>query len=888
MLILTALFAAGSQPTAAASAENRAFDAVVMDFRAGFYERAEAGFANFAGVFTNSTRLAEAILYQAEARFMQANYRGAIELLSTRQGQAGQWTHEYLFWLAKACFEKGDYAAACDAFAKLIQQFPASPHCLEAAISQATACSKLGEWQRVVDLLQQTNGVFQTAARTNGAAKWTLRGYLLLGEALLTQRDYHAAEAALEPMAKQALSPQVNWERQYLLCRIQRDEGRTELALANTTNLLNLAASAAQRNLQAESTDFRAGLLERLGRVDEAIAAYTNNLAAGVPAEYCRQALLQVMKLSLGTNRLGQAIQMLETYYGQDPEAPAADLALLTLAELHLRQHLAGLETNGVAGAATNAPAARTGVSQAISRLQELMKKFPQSPLLGKARLDLGWCFWPNAPAAIDGNLPECQTNFQAAVEQLPFSAEQATAYFKLADAQFLQKNFAGAIGNYNAVVEKFTGLPEVKTNLFEPALYQIVQAGCAGGDLAAASNAMARIIAWFPNGFQAAPSVLLFGQEVGRRGNPALARKIFQDFVKAAPGASLLAEVQLAVARTYEQEGQWTNAVGQYSAWLASFTNSPARPQAEYHRAQAAFLAGDDTNALVLFTNFVAQFPANTNAPRAQLWVADYFFRTGNYRDAEINYQLLFQNTNWPTSKLTYEAQMMAGRAAFAQQLWNNAINDFTNLTSDLKCDTDLRVQAMFAYGDTLISQDSTNKLADYVEAVKVLSLIWESYPTNQPAVLALGRKADALLQLAEYPGQSENLTNALATYQQVIASERADVAARSRAKVGLAIVLEKQAVRQTGTNQTALLKLALNHCLDVLHGAILRDGETADSFWTKEAGLRAARLAEALQEWLQAVRVNEELQKRFPMLSSRVEKSRLRAQEQLDRQNN
>src|SRR5213075_3090528 len=103
---------------------------------------------------------------------------------------------------------------------------------------------------------------------------------------------------------------------------------------------------------------------------------------------------------------------------------------------------------------------------------------------VGLAQLNLGWCLF------LEGKIPESQKAFQAAVERLPLSPDLARAHFKLADAQFRQKDFAGAITNYNAVIQKFAAFAEVETNLFEPALYQAVHASLAAGDLIAASNA--------------------------------------------------------------------------------------------------------------------------------------------------------------------------------------------------------------------------------------------------------------------------------------------------------------------------------------------------------------------------------------------------------------
>jgi len=107
-------------------------------------------------------------------------------------------------------------------------------------------------------------------------------------------------------------------------------------------------------------------------------------------------------------------------------------------------------------------------------------------------------------------------------------------------------------------VIEGFRDLPEVETNLFEPALYQIAQAGLAAGDLKPVTNALTRLLAWYPRGFHTDHALLLAGQEVSRQGNPAQARQMFLAFTKAAPDSSLRPAVELAVARTYEQEGQW------------------------------------------------------------------------------------------------------------------------------------------------------------------------------------------------------------------------------------------------------------------------------------------------------------------------------------------
>jgi TolA-binding protein len=870
-ILILQLLAAAPRLQAANEAESHSFDAAAKAIDLTDWPRAEALFAAFAQEFTNSTRLPEAFLYQGEARFKQTNYAGALEILSARLPSAGAWKDHYLFWIGKSHEAQKNYRPAIEAFDNLLKDFPASSRLLEALVSKATAHGKLGEWPRVVELLQQTNGIFQAAARTNAAEEWVPRGYLLLSKALFAQTNYPSAEAALQPLAKLLLNrtPDIPWQRQYLLCQIQIASGRLDEALGGTTALWSLATNAAQPNLVAESAALKGRILEALGRPEEAIVAYTNNFTQGLPAERQREALLRITELSLAQNKLAQAAQALASLLIASPETPVADLAWLTLGELRLRQHVSGASTNRAETARTNGP---TPLQLSVTAFEALAKNFPQSPYYGKGQLGLGWCF-----LMLD-KLPESQKAFLAAVNRLPPSADLAQAYFKLGDVQFMQKDFTNAILNYKAITDKFADLPEVNTNLLERALYQAARAGIAAGDSTAATNALQKIMAWYPNGFHTDRAVLLAGQELSRQGDSAAARKIFSDFVTLAPSSPLRPEVDLAIARTYEKEDNWKLAIGQYDAWLNTFTNHEARPRAEFFRARANYRVGETTNALVQFTNLVARFPTNEWAPLAQLWVANYYFQTGDFTRAEHDFQLLYRSR--PDSELAFQAYMMAGRAAVGRQSWKDASTYFTNLYNNPNYPIDLRLEALYAHGDCLMNQGSTNQLADYAEALVVFKSICENNKTNAMAVLAWGQRANCDLQLAQV---SQDYTAPSNDFQEVLNSSLADATARSIAKVGLGVVLEKQAQQKTGLEQTALLRQARDHYLDVFQGKFLREAEKPSPFWTKEAGLRAARLAETMQDWSVFINLGKQLADLSPQLRPALEKRINTAQEKV-----
>jgi hypothetical protein len=181
-------------------------------------------------------------------------------------------------------------------------------------------------------------------------------------------------------------------------------------------------------------------------------------------------------------------------------------------------------------------------------------------------------------------------------------------------------------------------------------------------------------------------------------------------------------------------------------------------------------------------------------------------------------------------------------------------------------------------------MSQDSTNRVLDYGTAIQIFGRICQDYPTNRQVFLAWGEKANCHRLWALLTHQYDELTNALQAYQHVIDMTNADVNARSMALVGQAIVLQDQAEQKTGPEKQALLESALNKLTAVFYGNVLREGERAESFWVKEAGLKMAALLtepDEVQNWEQALRVYERLKKLLPVLGPSLDAKILKARE-------
>ena len=842
--------------------ETNAFTSAFNLFDARQYSFAENSFSNFLAQFTNSAHRADAVLYLARARLEQSNYNGAIDLLDANASSAQNRMRDYIFWIAKARLNAGDNERAAAGFSNYARSFPDAPARLEAAYEEAVAHARMNQWGEVIGLLQPTNGVFHLTAAENAQSDFATMGALLLGEAFFAQTNYSAAEKVARGIETNGIKLDFRWQRQFLMCQIELADGQTQAALKDSTNLLDVSFGSRH---QAESLFLQGQILEKLGQREQALRTYLQELD-NLPDSAQRQAVVKTVQLtvSLNTNAAAQAIKSLDLLVRR-LRTNGLDVARLTLGELYLQAFLHPPKlTEG-----TNGPPATNYLDLALTNFTVVIRDFPHSPLGPKAHLDRGWCYWSAQKNS------EAKSDFADAAVHLPFSEDRAVALFKLADAEIADRDYDGAATNYNLLLTQYQKFPSITNGLFDLALYQLAEADVQRGDNEGARAAVKKILEWFPGNYFGDRGSLLVGEDLdSRKGDYAAARKVFYDVAARSTNSTMAAEAQYAIAGTYAHEQNWPAAISQYRQWITNYSQPSLLPEVEFALGWAYDQAGLETNALLVFSNYVVRFPTNALAAWAQNWVGDYHFDQQDYPAAEKDYEVLFEKFG-DAGELAWRARLMAGKSALAHLAVEDARKYFLDIVNSTNAPAAVTNQGTFALGDVFFQlfQANTNNSTNLQYAITALSRLTNGAPTNAIAIAALGRLGDYYQYFGDIIGDINkaqlSYAEAAKLYEAVINLPASSVgpAVRGQAEVQLGVIFEK----------VNLPEKALEHYFHVLFGA---DPARVDAYWVDRAGEFAARLCEAEQKWDQAIRIYRRVIQMAPALGSVLEKKIAAAQ--------
>lgn len=769
---------------------------------------------------------------------------------------------EYILWAgAEQAGQDLDFSTASQFYSQLLRDYPESKRRLEFAFGEAWSRFQMRQYGRVAELLTDPNAPFPQESiktETSGDPKATtlrLRGKLLLAETWLKLEELEKSKAVLGAIPDWSLSNELVWRLEFLLTQLLLAEGNLTEATQSATRLLAWAGTTESEDWIAESVALKGDVQRANGQMEEALKTYQENLKPKTPENRRREARLKIIELNMLQERTQTVIELLEEMLQAAGSDASVDVVHLTLAEIYLKQYFGHDELKPE----TRIKNPSDLLVSARRHLDSLLKTFPQTSYRGRAQYALGWCLWEQ------GEYRPCFAAFESASKTLEKSVEHAESVFKMADILYQSERPKQAMVHYQVLLDEYENYEQVRDKLFDQVLYQMLRAAIDAEDLDSASVAVQKILIQYPHGPLAQRSRLLLGQSLVHVERISDAREVFSQMMEQFDDFPLRPEVALALAHTYEQEGEWQMALQAYESWIETYKDHADRIKAEYSRAWVNDRLGNEVQALAQFQQFVRQNAEHALAPRAQMWIGDYFFNLREFEKAETQYRIVATDLQQVSQQQAAQARLMMAKCRFLLSDYDGAIgildpwNPFktkkdtetTAIEALEALGKDFAGEALLCLGDAYFERAIRSNPPNQDDVDKARTSYLNVYAVVMPnrwEARAWGRFGDLFYFLGD------DYQEAFGAYEQASKYENLSISMRSELDVSMGRVKERMSESASGADQRRLLDEALEHYLDVVYMKNLPRGVTPDAFWIREAGVNALKIFEITKNWEQA----------------------------------
>jgi len=300
--------------------------------------------------------------------------------------------------------------------------------------------------------------------------------------------------------------------------------------------------------------------------------------------------------------------------------------------------------------------------------------------------------------------------------------------------------------------------------------------------------------------------------------------------------------EAQLALAELALNDGNVADAQKFQQAAAASETTPEMREHTDY---LGVFLADaqtpqNDGQVITHARDFIRNHPTAAVLGEVRMKLGEVYFRREDYLKAQEQFETLARER--PDGPQSTPALFLAGQCAM-KLLNTESLNRALELFGKV-IEKHGPLEAHARLQQALVK----SKLGAPDDAVKIYDSVLAAQPPAEPELrlAALTGKADSLVALGK--ADPKQFTAAIATYDQVIATEGASPTWKNQAAYKKAKTLEQQDQR--------------DDALDIFYG-IIRSAATSprETFWFAKAGFDAAALVESRQQWKSAVGIYEKM---------------------------
>lgn len=360
---------------------------------------------------------------------------------------------------------------------------------------------------------------------------------------------------------------------------------------------------------------------------------------------------------------------------------------------------------------------------ESLSRLEELVATWPNSPLVEDALYTIGW----NRFRA--GDLKRAEGAFARLVKAWPLSEKAAECQIRRADCYYLNRQFDQAATLYTEV-SSFGPTPEER----EYAGYQGGMAFWMAGDTAAARAAFDSFAVGNRQSSYADDALFMCGLIDFRGGDYEGAITVMRRLLEAPQQSRLQARAYYTIADAYYRLGRFDEALAAYSIVTERYPESSYRPDAEtgivYARAAREKRSDNARFGAVQVSDISGRPTWEMELRRAEI-----FLDAGRYEEAIVEYGNFIatnpESPNLPVALLGLAEVELARRDTLAA------------------IDTLQRLVALFEEGPIVpmaalrLAELEVNR-HDTLAAIETLSTIRERFPESGALAVAMIREAE------------------------------------------------------------------------------------------------------------------------------------------------
>ena len=525
-----------------------------------------------------------------------------------------------LYTAGFAEYERGNYAAAADAFEVLARDYARAPEDRRVGLALAESYLRTGQLDRALSEGERR------LPDLNGPTRE--RAHFLLGEATLRTNRLDAADAYFAEIAEGSAYRR---RAQFGRARIawEREDWRNA---ADGYAAVRTAAGDGLDDLAAEATYYEGIALKRLGQIDEAARRLAAVEARRPESAFADAALFERGFLLYGVRRWDDAATSFERLLDRYPTSTFAGEAARMLGETYA----------------------------ALGDYEKARRANRRAEALGTASAELGGevAFQQGYTLYQSGDYAEAARQLQGIYRRAPAGPRAGEALFWAAEASFqeAQAGDAAALARAEALFADFLrAFPDHRQQ--DAARYALAWTVFKRGDYARAAAAFERFLASYRPGGEIVPYTtdarlrLADAYFALKRFDDAVA--VYRQIETAGVGGADYALFQ--TGQAHANAGRTAEATAAYDQLLTSYPQSALRAETHYAKGALAFQNGDYDGAIAGYRRVLDEHPASPLASKAQYGIGDALYNQGRLREATAAYRAVLDR--YPTSPFVVDA---------------------------------------------------------------------------------------------------------------------------------------------------------------------------------------------------------------------------------------